>query len=135
MYKTTVTTLLLLWLSVSFSLLNAQNDYDENHLLIKFHANATFQDINNLIHLYHADEIWVSQPSQMRLWRVNFSTSNPFSNIHEVVQSAKGKPKVKSVGLDVILDLDYIMNQFDFQMQVPDPMYLCEQSVFNIQPK
>ncbi len=135
MYKTTVTTLLLFFFLLNFGGIQAQNDHHSNHLLIKFTDNATTNDINHLISLYHADELWMSNPSGMRLWVVNFSIFNPFSDIHEVVQNAKGKPKVKSVGLDVILDLDYIMNNPDFQVQVPDPLYPCEQSVFNIRPK
>ena len=135
MYKTTVTTLFLFFFLLNFGGIQAQNDHHSNHLLIKFTDNATTNDINHLISLYHADELWMSDPSGMRLWVVNFSIFNPFSDIHEVVQSAKGKPKVKSVGLDVILDLDYIMNQWDFPMQVPDPLSPCEQSVYNISPK
>ncbi|MBX2878175.1 MAG: S8 family peptidase [Saprospiraceae bacterium] len=135
MYKTTVTTLLLFLLLGSLGVLDAQSDHHSNHLLIKFDPSASYQEINSLRTSYHADELWVSHPSDMRLWVVNFSSFNPFSNIHEVVQNAKGKPKVKSVGLDVILELDYITNNSDFQMQVPDPLYPCEQSVFNIRPK
>lgn len=135
MYKTTVSTLLLFFFLLNVMLVQAQNDHHSNHLLIKFEPSANYQDIQHLKNLYHADEIWLSFPSQMRLWEVNFSSFNPFSDIHEVVQNANSKPKVKSVGLDIILDLDYIMNNSDFQMQVPDPMYLCGEQAIDVRPK
>lgn len=135
MLKTTVTTLFCLLFLLHFDEIHAQNDHHSNHLLIKFKPSASYQDIQHLKSLYQADEIWISYPSAMRLWEVNFSSSNPFSNIHEVVQSAQGKPKVKSVGLDVIIDLDYIMNNPDYQMQTPDPTVFCEPMLYNLRPK
>jgi len=135
MYKTTVSTLLLFFFLWNSSIVNAQNSYHSNHLLIKFEPDATIHDIQSLMNLYHADLLWISDPSQMMLWVVNFSIFNPFSNIHEVVQSAQGKPKVKSVGLDIILDLDYIMNNPDYQMQSPEPILSCDPTVYDIRPK
>ncbi|MEZ5042487.1 MAG: S8 family peptidase [Saprospiraceae bacterium] len=132
MYKTTVKTLLFLVLFGHCLSLVGQNNFYPNHLLIKFHPGTPPDSINELAQRYNAQFIWISFPSQMQLWEVNFSGNNTFGDIHEVVKNANSKGTVKSAGLDLLFDLSYFLDNPDFNMQKPDPLYVCEEHPYQL---
>ncbi len=139
MHKTTVTTLFcLFFFCLSTQKLGAQLPYDPSeHLLIKFEPSASPSYINSIMNEFNATEVWTSSPSLIRLWRISLPVVinngiDTLSDIHEVVNGASSKPKIKTIGADMEFIGDYIVDNPD-NPPFPDPLTFCGRGQYDLE--